>query len=42
MVIQPVVLMEILINKLQSNLFITDTKGTGISVRIKEMSVLER
>ena len=26
----------------QSNLFITDTKGTGISVRIIEVSVLER
>ena len=25
---------------LQSNLFITDTKGTGISVRIIEVSVL--
>ena len=27
---------------IQSNLFITDTKGTGISVRIIEVSVLER
>ena len=26
----------------QSNLFITDTKGTGISVRVIEVSVLER
>ena len=26
----------------QSNLFITDTKGTGISVHIVEVSVLER
>ena len=29
-------------NYIQSNLFITDTKGTGISVRIIEVSVLER
>ena len=28
--------------RLQSNLFITDTKGTGISVRIVEVSVLEK
>ena len=27
---------------LQSNLFITDTKGTGISVRIIEVSILEK
>ena len=27
---------------IQSNLFITDTKGTGIGVRIIEVSVLER
>ena len=26
----------------QSNLFITDIKGTGISVRIIEVSILER
>ena len=30
------------ISLVQSNLFITDTKGTGISVRITEVSVLEK
>ena len=30
------------INHVQSNLFITDTKGTEISVRIIEVSVLEK
>ena len=30
------------LNPIQSNLFVTDTKGTGIGVRIIEVSVLEK
>ena len=33
---------EFTTSQIQSNLFITDTKGTGISVHIIEVSVLER
>ena len=37
-----VLAIKVFVSDIQWNLFITDTKGTGISVRITEVSVLEK